>query len=301
MKNIQPVLRVILVFSVWLIIIYFGALIVTFVSIQVDALRMGRSEVTIREFIAAIPGILPGTLYLAILLGLNYTARKGLGSLPFMLCIGVLSCLYTLIVSLGMSWLGNIPPPSEKPIRLGEPGLILSAADSAMVLLDDPADIQSPRVISLPNGPLVYEASQHTVATQAEVIELFPAPFKHKQGIIDDFSRSAEQFSTRLNRGFSSFIIYVFGLIFLLISLRFLMTMSSWPLANLCVGALIFRGVLALEVLLNSPKTLDFLAPVLSDRLPPALVSPLAFYTLGVLSTLFTVLIHLIRGRRNES
>ncbi|MDR3333455.1 MAG: hypothetical protein LBT13_01010 [Treponema sp.] len=281
--------------------IYFGALIVTFISVQVDALRMAWSEVTIGVFIAAIPGILPVTLYLAILLGLNYTARKGLGSLPSMLCIGVLSGLYTLIVSLGIGWLGNIPIPlpSEKPIRLGEPGLILSAADSAMVLLDDPADIQSPRVISLPNQPLVYQVSQHSV--EAQVIELFPAPFKHKQGIINDFSRSAEQFNTRLNRGFSSFIIYVFGLIFLLISLRFLMVMSSWPLANLCVGTLIFRGVLALEGLLNSPRTLAFLAPVLSDRLHPALVSPLAFYTLGVLSILFTVLIHLIRGRRNES
>ncbi|MDR3343700.1 MAG: hypothetical protein LBT14_13170 [Treponema sp.] len=304
MKDFQGnIVRLVLVFSACLVILFAGSLMVRFAHIRVDEVGMIPAQPVSKvvEFVAALEGALPLILYFSLLFGINYSARREISIPRSMICLGVLSALYIVLISLGIVRFWNVPAsPSAHGITLGEPGLVLSGADSVRVLLDDPADMHGAQVVSLPGSPLLYQEipmeSQHT--------GLPPAPFRTDQvnflsSIIQDFSLSAEQLTSRLKAGFASFLIYAFSLIFLLVSLRFVMEMSSWPLANLCLGALIFRGVLALERFINSPPTQDFLGAFLGDRFEKSLVSPLVFYMLGLLIMLGTALVYRTRGGKS--
>ena len=97
------------------------------------------------------------------------------------------------------------------------------------------------------------------------------------------------------------FLIYVLSLVFLLASFRFVMNLSVWPLANLFAGALIFRGVLALETFVNSAETGALLAPFLGNRIAPENMAPLAFCAFAVLICLYTALVFVAKRRFDEN
>ncbi|MDR3145412.1 MAG: hypothetical protein LBU21_03975, partial [Treponema sp.] len=91
---------------------------------------------------------------------------------------------------------------------------------------------------------------------------------------------------------------YAAALLFLLVSLRGILELSAWPLANLLLGALVFRAVLALETFLDSGEILSFIAPFLGPWISPAFLSPLVFSGLGLLIMLYSALASLARERR---
>jgi len=94
--------------------------------------------------------------------------------------------------------------------------------------------------------------------------------------------------------------VYVFALILLMVSLRFLFGVSRWPLANLFLGALAFRGIVALEALLNAREVNSLIDTFLTGRLSPTLITPVIFASLAVLFILYTLLVHIARPRRND-
>jgi hypothetical protein len=93
---------------------------------------------------------------------------------------------------------------------------------------------------------------------------------------------------------------YAGALIFLLVSLGFILKLSNWPLANLFLGCLAFRGVLAAETFLNSPEIQDLFAEFLENRLPLSYTVPLIFCVFGVMINLYTFLVFLARRRADE-
>jgi hypothetical protein len=214
----------------------------------------------------------------------------------------VLAVLFTLALSLGGLHAQNVisAPPPERHRTLGASGLILSRGDTVMVVLGDPSDIRSSRVVSIPGRPLIYQ--EVPSGPNNAVLALPPAPFRNGgaysfNGLSLDFSLAAGQFDARLKEGLIPFCVYTGALILLLVSLRFVLDLSSWPLANLFVGALVFRGILAFETFIDSREVQALLSTFLGTWASEPFISPLVFCGLGVLIMLYTALVYLARPR----
>jgi hypothetical protein len=169
-----------------------------------------------------------------------------------------------------------------------------------MVVLGDPANIRSSRVVSIPGRPLIYQ--EVPSGPNNTVLALPPAPFRNGgasflNGLSIDFSLVSGQFDARLNDGLIPFGLYTGALILLLASLRFVLDLSSWPLANLFLGAVAFRGVLALETFIDSREIQDVTRSFLGSRAPGPWISPLIFCALGLLIILYTALVYLARSK----
>jgi hypothetical protein len=193
--------------------------------------------------------------------------------------------------------------PKSAPVPLGAPGLMLSQGDTTIVLLEDPQAVQGSRLVSMPGRPLIYQAVP--TGPDNTAAGLPPVPFKNKpdyflNSILLDFSLSSGQLDLHFGQGFIPFGIYAGSLILLLVSLGCIMGLSRWPLANLFFGALVFRGVLALENLLNTNTFLNLARPFLGVRITPDLVSPLIFTTLALLVIIYSILVHFARPRREQ-
>jgi hypothetical protein len=215
------------------------------------------------------------------------------------------------LVILGLGWTGGLalgmnritmPVHSQSTLfNLGASGVLLSRSDKAVVFLQDPHNPQSPQVISVPGQPLVYVAVPQEEALQrglgGPLVSFRTDAPAFLQGIIHDFASTATQLHTRLHEGFLPFLIYVGGLMVLLSSLRFICTLGAWPLANLCIRILVFRGVLALEALLNTPRIQRDLLSLVGSWVPKSLLSPLLLYTLGLLLFIYTGVSHLVKQR----
>ncbi|MDR3114758.1 MAG: hypothetical protein LBU25_04475 [Treponema sp.] len=291
MKNI---VRLMVVFSLGFVILFILSLIIYWLYICLNP--AAQSE----EGFLWI-SVLPMTIYAVMLLGLRYTVRV---SIPIPLAI-------ISLVILGLGWTGGLalglnrltmPVPFQRTIlSLGEPGLLLSRSDNAVVLLQDPHNPHSPQVISVPGKALVYAAvpPEGTPQTSLErpLLSFRTDPPVFLQGIIHDFASSAAQLHTRLREGFLPFMIYTGALMVLLSSLRFIFTLGTWPLANLCVRILVFRGVLALEAFLNTPRIQQDLLSLTGTWLPKSLLSPVLLYALGLLLILYTLGVYLVKQR----
>jgi hypothetical protein len=169
-----------------------------------------------------------------------------------------------------------------------------------VVLLKESGDALGPRVVSLPGRQLFYQ--EVPMGPNNTVLALPVMPFRDEtpwfiQSMFIDFALTAREFEDTLREGYIPFAIYAGALIFLLASLRFLFDLSSWPLANLFLGALAFRGILALDTFLGTKEVNTFLVSFIGQRLPAPYITPLAYCALGVLVILYTLLVHLARGR----
>jgi peptidoglycan/LPS O-acetylase OafA/YrhL len=91
------------------------------------------------------------------------------------------------------------------------------------------------------------------------------------------------------------FLIHTGALIFLLSSLMFILKFSAWPLVNLFLGCLAFRGILAAEILCNTSEMQELFNSFLQNRLPVSLAVPLIFCGVGLIAHLYTFLVHLTR------
>jgi hypothetical protein len=297
--------RLVLFFSVCFVIILAFAAAVSFLNLLLDAARTipAGPAVTLPDFIAALRGTIPWVLYLSILMSLSFTARRGIPIPLTVLCLGILAVLFTAAISLGCLHSQNLTsaPLAEVRRTLGSPGLILSQGDTVMVVLGDPSDIRSSRVVSSPGRSLIYQ--EVPSGPHNTILALPPAPFRDEgayflNGLFIDFSLAAGQFDARLREGLIPFVLYMAPLILLLVSLRFVLDLSSWPLANLFLGAVVFRGALAFETFLDSREAQELLRSFLGRRLPASYISPLIFCGLGVVILLYTVLVYLARPKR---
>jgi hypothetical protein len=303
MKNLA---RLALFFTISFVIVFLCSALLHFLALWIDAARMvSLAMEQSANLVTALNRALPIALYISILLTLSYTARRKMPIPLSIIAIILFAALFTFGSSLGIRQIKglNFTLESGTTVR-GRPGLILSRQNNAMVLLKESGDAMGPRVVSLSGSPLFYQ--EVPMGPNNSVLALPAMPFRDEtpwfiQSMLIDFNLTAGEFDDKLRAGIVPFAIYAGALIFLLGSLRFLLDLSSWPLANLFLGALVFRGVLALDTFLRSKEVTTLLASFIGQRLPQSCITPLAFCALAVLVILYTLLVHLARGRGPEN
>jgi hypothetical protein len=295
-----------LFFSISFVLIFLASVLIGSLHAWIEAARaIPVQRNSILPASLAAQGALPLALYLSLLLTLSYSSRRAIPVPLTIICLGVFAGAFALGVSLGITRAGAVNAPALEPpaASLGKPGLILSTASgnaantTTMILMGDPGTPAAPRVVSIPGRALIYQEAPQTA--------LPPAPFKNEgvfflKDMLTDISLTAQRFNRLLEGGIIPLGIYMGALIFLLVSLRFVLDFSRWPLANLFLGALVFRGVLAFESFLNAVEIQDFITVFTSRLLPPSLISPGVYCALGGLIVLYTALVSLARGRRNR-
>ena len=298
--------RLVLFFSLSFAVLFLAATGLRYLAIRVDWARSlpRQPETMLAELVIAGRWALSLALYGSLLLSLSYAARERFSTLMTAGCVIALSLGISFGIFSGLERLENIPPARGAAAALGEPGLILTNAirhsETAIVLLEGPADPRGSRVAAIPGQPLIYQPEP--MGPNNTVLSLPPIPFGDEtpwflKSMAIDFRLSAGQLGERFREGMGSFLIYAGALILLLGSLGCVLNMSAWPLANLFLGCLVFRGVLALETFLNSPETQDVLESFLENRLPMSLPVPLIFCAAGMLVYLYSGLVYLAKKR----
>jgi hypothetical protein len=297
----KSIARLSLFFSACFIIFFFFSSFIRVLAQWVGLARFLVNPPEIQDFASLLMEALIPALFISILLSLSYAARRRILFPVSMLCLLVLAFGLALGFSMAISRVKGVIPPVPHEVIRGEPGLILSRSDTAMVLLKTPQDARGPRVVSLPNQALLYQ--ELPLGPGNSILSLPALAFRDEMtwilnSLLIDFSLTARQFTLILGMGILPFSFYLFALIFFLVSLRFILELGSWPLANIFLGALVFRGILALGTLLDSPEITGFLASSLGGRFPQSLITPLIFVTLGLFVLIYTILAHFARGRR---
>jgi hypothetical protein len=314
MKNLA---RLTLFFTLSFILLFLTAAVLRFLHIRIDGVRLlpPQPRMMLPDSLDAARWALPLTLYASLLAGLSYASRLNSGLLgrirrpltapSVILCLFILSTVLGGGISLGIARLEAMEPEPDIAKPLGGPGLLLSQGDTSIVLLREPGESRGPRVAAIPGRPLLYQ--EQPVGPNNSTPSLPPVPFRIEgawflQSIAIDVSLAGRQMESRREEGLDSFFIYLGALAFLLASLGFIQKLSSWPLANLSLGCLAFRGILAAETFLNSPEIQDLIASFLGDRfpLPPSWTTPLIFCLFGVLINLYTFLVFLAKRQTHE-
>jgi hypothetical protein len=154
------------------------------------------------------------------------------------------------------------------------------------------------RVVATPGKPLLYQ--EKFAGKDLSLLSLPPAPFSDNcpwflKSLAIDLRLNAENVRRHLNAGLLSFLMYAGTLVFLLCSLMFILKLSVWPLANLFLGCLAFRGILALELFFNTPEMQDIFDSFLQNRLSPSLAVPLIFCIVSLLAYLYSFLVYLLK------
>ena len=286
-------------FSLGFIILFIILTGMRFLAIRVESIRVlsqqPRAVLTI--LIAAARWALSAALYAGILLGLSFIAREKIFTPAAVLCVIILAAGFALGINYGLKSWENVPSAVTTARSYGGPGLILANSErpsaTVLVLLKGPAEPDGARVVAVPGRPLLYQGE----FSGRDPAALPPAPFVDnspwfQRSIAIDIRLNAEYLQRRFNEGPLPFLIYAGALIFLLCSLVFILKLSNWPLANLFLGCLAFRGVLALETFFNSPEIQDVFDSVLQNRLPLSLAVPMIFCGIGLLAHLYSFLVY---------
>ena len=296
-------------FSLTFAFFFMVAILIRFVFAWIDAARI-ISETGAGEGLAEIiRTAIPAALYFSILLTLGYSARKNIPIPVTVIGIVVLGFVFTIGISVGIERvdaLKSVFKPAS-PVHAG-PGLIVSRPESAIVLLRESRDIRGPRLVSFLGQPFIYQ--EVPLGPNNTIINLPALSFGEEtpwfiNSIGIDLSISAREFKNHFEAGFLYFAAYAFSLILLLSSLRFILELSQWPLANIFIGALVFRLILSLEIFLNSREINDLIGSFLDGRAPPQLITALVFGAMSVLIIIYTLLAGIVRtgskSRRSQS
>jgi hypothetical protein len=297
--------RLVIFFSLSFAGLFFLTTIVRYLQMRIEVLRgfPPGPDRPLEELFFAIRWALPATIYTSLLFGLSYSVRQRIFAPLSVLCLAILTTALSFAAFTASDNLARLPGLVNPVKNLGGPGLILRQGDNAMVLLGDPVAMRDPRVVSIPGSPLIFQKTPP--GSNRSVLNLPSLPFRTDtawflQSLIIDFTLVGRQFGVRFAEDPLFFLIYTAALVFLLSSLRFILGLGNWPLANLFLGALVFRGVLTLETFLNSGEVHAFLTDFIGGLVPPSLISPLVFCFLGFLVCLYSGLSFLAARKDDE-
>jgi len=302
MKNFA---RLAIFFSILFIAFFLAVIVLRFLASWIDLTRVIPIGARPGEDAAEAAWIaISPALYFSVLLTLSYTARRRMNVFSAIISVIILAFAFSVASSIGISRtgaLGTVFKPVS-PIK-ANPGLIVSQGENSVILLRESSDISGPRLVSIPGRPLVYQEvpagpNNSTIPIPAISFEDDVPWFIKSIGI--DFSLSAGELKSRFRENFLYFASYVFSLILLLSSMRSLLDLSQWPLANIFFGALIFRLILTLETFLNTKEINNLLGSFLGKRVPSAFVTPLAFCAVGALVLLHTFLTAIAQSKSRD-
>jgi len=302
---VRNLAKLALFFCSTFIITFLAVTAIRFLSLRVEWAKIlpARPETTMTMMLAAAHWALSLSLLSSIIIAVNYAVRRSCLALSTILCVMTLSFFFCFGISFALHQWKPIPSAGSPVTQLGGRGLILtnelSKNETAVVLLRGTAEPLGPRVIAIPDQPLVY----HPIASSS--ITLPPVPFADDtpwflRSISMDIRLNAEIFQQKFAEGFFSYFIYVGLFIFLLCSLGYVVKFSVWPLANLFLAALVFRGVLALIIFLNTPEMQDIIGSFLNNMALAAFALPLLFAGFGLLVNLYSLLAFAAKRRDDD-
>ena len=289
-------------FSIWFVLIFLTAAGFRFLALHINWIKTlpPRPETSLTLVIAAAGWALTLALFSTILFSLSYSARRNYSALISVVTIMGLSMFFCVGISAVVKNWESVPPAQTAPIRLGNDGLILSNAlnrnETSVILLKGNTESLGPRVTSRPDQPLIF---QETAVASSY---LPPVPFGDDtpwflKSLAIDIRLNSDVFHNKFTEGFFSFLLYAGSLIFLLSSLGYIIKISAWPLVNLFLGLLIFRGILALQTFINTPEMQVTISSFLKGGIPVSFAIPLIYVGLGVLMHLYSFLVFITRRR----
>jgi len=308
LKNVSKLVRLAVHFILCFIGLFLVSAGIRFLAIRLDWTRLLtlQPEALQSDLAAAVLWAISFGLYGSIILGLCFISLEKVAALPAIICTAVLAVGCAYGAGLGLENLGGMVAGQIASRPVGGPGLILSnptrPTSIAVVLLDGPSRPGGARVVAVPDRPMLYQETfpGRDIAPaipQTAIGEESPWVFK---SIAIDFKLSAGNLQQLYNEGLIPFLVYAGSLVVLLISFLFIMDLSAWPLANFFLCCLAFRGVLALETLLNSTDMRNFLNSLLQNYLPLSAVVPLIFCVAAALIYLYSFLVYLARRKRGN-
>ncbi|MDR0637944.1 MAG: hypothetical protein LBG27_03415 [Spirochaetaceae bacterium] len=306
--EVRKIAKLLLYFSLTFTILFLLSAGLGVLHVWMDAVSSvpARSFVMFADCIPAVEWALPFTLYMTTLMAMSYACRTRISTLGAFVVLFIFAFGFTYVVSLGINNAKgmDVPPMSIGCGTLGKPGLTLSGRGMTVVVLDDPANGMGERVVSFGDRPLLYQSNP--VMPDGSPIPLPSAPFTLKNialfdSLLIDFSLAAKELSARFVDGFMSYAAYSGAVIFILLSLVAVLDIGVWPLANIFIGAVLFRLVLSFEVFICQGDTLEYLANFLSRWIPAYLVVPCVIGAMGVLIAVYSGLVFAAgNGRSGE-
>ena len=294
--------KLILLFSLTFIIIFALAAGIRFLTLRVDWAKNlpPKPETTLTLLISAAHWALTFALFSSVMLVLNYAARKKCFAIMSILCITALSFAFCFGISFALDKWKQVPPSQSDGIILGSEGLILSNSldknETAVILLNGMAQPYGPRVTAIPGQPLSYQQAAGINASLPPVPFVDDTPYFLKSLSID-IRLKAEMLQIKFQEGILNYIIYAGSLVFLLCALAYSIKISVWPLANLFLCALVFRGLLSLSTFLNSPETQAVFGSLLNDIIPVSFAVPILFSGFGLLLLIYSLLSFMAKRR----
>jgi len=304
---VKNLAKLALFFSLSFVIVFFAGVGVRYLTLKVEWARVlpQKPETLLTMIISAGHWALSLSMYTSILLSMSYAARKRYFAPMVVICVVSLSLLFDFGVSSALYRWESVPPAVSNVKPMGEKGLILSnnlnRNETAVILLNGTAEPLGPRVTAIPDRPLVFLES-----TANTNVNLPPIPFEGDSPLfVKNFSidlrLSDEQIQRRYSEGILNYFLYAGSLIFLLCSLGLSINkFSVWPLANLFLGVLAFRGVLAVETFFNSPEMQELSDSFFKNIIPAFMVVPLVFFAVGALVSTYSILFYVVKRRNNE-
>jgi len=292
-------------FSITFAIIFAISAGIRFLNLRVDWAKNlpPKPETSLTLFIAAAHWALSLTLFSTVIVTLNYAIRRNYFALMTIVCVMSLSFIFCFGITTALEHGRTVPPAQTMGIPMGARGLILSNSlnrnETAVILLRGAFEPLGPRVVAIPGQPLVFQE------TATANLDLPPVPFADEtpwflKSLSIDIRLNAQTLLQKFREGFSSYFIYAGSLIFLLCSLGYAVKFSVWPLANLFIAALIFRGILMLETFFNTPEIQEVAGSFLDNKLPVSLALPLIFFVFGMLVYFYSFLVFLVKRRDDD-
>jgi len=302
---VKNFVKLALLFILSFVIIFLASTGFRFLSLHVNWIKTlpPRPETSLVLVIAAAKWALTCTLFSAILFSLSYTARKKYNNLMSIITIICLSLALCFGVSALFKNLESVPSSQTAARRLGGNGLILSNSvnrnETSVVLLKGNTQSLGPRVVASSGQPLSFQE------TAEANFYLPPIPFGDDtpwflKSLAIDIRLNSEILQNKFNEGLFPFLIFAGSLVFLLSSLGYIIKISAWPLVNLFLGILFFRGILAFETFIYTPEMLDIINSFLKGIAPEALALPLIFTAAGALIHLYSFLVFILRRRVDD-
>ena len=268
---------------------------IKFLSLRIDWIKSlpPKPETALTSLILAAHWTISLALYSSIIIALNYSVRRKYHAVMSIACVIILSFSFCFGITAALEQWKSVPPEQNPAMTLGGKGLILSNTlnknETAVILLNGTVEPLGPRVLSIPDQPLVYQRNA------AANFDLPPIPFGDDTPLflkeIDiDIRLNAEMFQRRFSAGVLSYLFYAGSLIYLLCSLGYVIKLSVWPLANLFLSTLVFRGILALNTFFNTQEIQHAAASFLGNKMPASNALPLIFLGFGTLVNIYSLL-----------
>jgi hypothetical protein len=308
LKIVRKLVKLLLFYSLSFAILFLVATGLRFLELRIEWIRAlsQEREAVLVEIITAARWALSLAIYGGILLGLSYAVRREVFAPVAIVCVAALTIGFTFGIGQLLEDWENVPPAKIPAKPLGKPGLILSnnvrPAGTVLILLEGSVKPDGSRVVATPGKPLLYQ--EKFAGKDLSLLSLPPAPFSDNcpwflKSLAIDLRLNAENVRQNIKAGLLPFLMYAGTLVFLLCSLMFILKFSAWPLANLFLGCLVFRGILALELFFRTPEMQDTFGSFTQNRLPLSWTVPLIFCIVGLLAYLYSFLVYLLK-RQNR-